>query len=112
MTLFKIFNQKLKELETVSEKIEKSILSKGWSEERTNQAIEIVRQIKKKDLFRTFYDYSEGYNYILLDQLSITLFPSECGIEGAKRFRQKNISQATHYVRDLIEDINKIHFCQ
>ena len=49
MTLLKILNLKLKELNTVSEKIEKLILSKNWPEQRTKQAIKIVQQIKKKD---------------------------------------------------------------
>lgn len=108
MTLLKIFNQKLEELETVSEKIEKSILSKGWTEQRTNQAIEIVRQIKKKDLFLTRYIYSGGYTHIQLNQLSITLFPTECGIKGSTIFHDKNILQATRYIRNLLEDINKV----
>ena len=107
MTLLKIFNHRVKELQPISKKIEKSILSKGWTEERTNQAIEIVRQIKKKDLFITGYAYTEDYNYILLNQLSITLFPSECGIK-ATMFHEENISQATNYVRNLLDDINKI----
>ena len=61
MTLLKILNQKLKELNTVSEKIEKLILSKNWPEQRTKQAIKIVQQIKKKDLFVTGYT---TYNFI------------------------------------------------
>ena len=55
MTLLKISNQKLKELNTVSEKIEKLILSENWPEPKTKQAIKIVQQIKKKDLFVTGY---------------------------------------------------------
>ncbi len=105
MTLLKILNQKLKELNTVSEKIEKLILSKNWPEQRTKQAIKIVQQIKKKDLFVTGYT---TYNFILLNRLSITLSPNECGIENATIFHEENISQAHHYICNLLKDINEI----
>ena len=45
MTLLKISNQKLKELNTVSEKIEKLILSENWPEPKTKQAIKIVQDL-------------------------------------------------------------------
>lgn len=92
MTLLKIFNQQLEGLKTISEQIEKAILYKGWPEQKTKQAIEIVRQIKKEDLIVTGYT---NYNFILLKELSITLSPDECGISGATIFHEENISQHT-----------------
>lgn len=105
MTLLKIFNQQLEGLKTISEQIEKAILYKGWPEQKTKQAIEIVRQIKKMDLIVTGYT---NYNFILLKQLSITLSPDECGISGATIFHEENIHQAHHYIYELLKDINEI----
>lgn len=105
MTLLKIFNEQLKQLTTISERIEVSILRKDWTEQRANQAIEIVQQIKKKDLLVTGYT---DHNFILLDQLSITLSPNECGINDATIFHEENISQAHHYIYNLLKDINEI----
>lgn len=105
MTLLKIFNEQLKGLQTISEKIEKSILHKGWSEQKTEQAIEIIRQINRKDLIVTGYT---NHNFILLKELSITLSPAECGINGATIFHEENISEAHHYIYELLKDINAI----
>lgn len=105
MTLLKIFNEQLKRLPIISEGIEKSILRKGWSKQKTKQAIEIIRQLKKKDLIVTGYT---NYNFILLDRLSITLSPVDCGIKDATIFHEENISQAHNYIYKLLKDINEL----
>lgn len=106
MTLLKIFNEQLAQLSIVSEKIVASILKENWSEQKTDQAIEIVEQIKSKNMVKVVDIIN--HDYISLSELSITFSPNECGIKDATTFNEGNIFQAHQYICDLLADINKI----
>lgn len=102
MTLVKLFNNALKEIPTVLENL---IMMKGWSKERSQQAISIIQQIKRRHMIEM--ESCLPYSYVKLSQLTITLFPSECGIDNAT-FGPENIRQGDKYIEDLVVDINRI----
>ncbi|MBQ2938107.1 MAG: hypothetical protein IJE05_04445 [Clostridia bacterium] len=105
MTLLTQFNKALKELPSISENLKSLIMIQGWSEERCQQAISIVHQLKKGDLIEKGLCLS--YSYVGLSRLTITLSPSECGIDNTT-FEPENILQADRYIEKLLADINRI----
>ena len=104
MTLLTKFNNALKGLPAISEDLENLIMMQGWSEKKSQQAISIIEQIKG-DVIHT--ELCEGYSYVSLYLLRITLSPSECGIDD-KTFKPENIRQGDKYIEDLLADINRI----
>ena len=105
MTLLTLFNNALKELPAISENLKNSIKMQGWSKERSQQAISIIQQIKNGDVIEK--GLCSSYSYVGLSRLTITLSPSECGIDNAT-FEPKNILQGDKYIEDLLADINRI----
>lgn len=106
MTLLKQFNEKLKELPDISRKLEATIIMGEWPDEKKQQAITIIDQIKNVGSIE-----SVGYlpyNYITAVPLKITLSPRECGIDKDILFKPKNIIKADNYIRELLADINNI----
>lgn len=105
MTLLTLFNNALKELPAISENLKDLIMIQGWSKEKSQQAISIIQQIKKGDVIEKGLCIS--YSYVGLSRLTITLSPSECGIDNAT-FEPENIFQGDKYIEDLLADINRI----
>lgn len=105
MTLLKIFNQQLANLQNVFKEIEEAIMQEGWTDTKKEQAIKIVRQITKENILLTG---CRGYDFCVLEDLSIQLSPKECGIENATKFKKENLIEADRYVENLIKDINEI----
>lgn len=106
MTLLKLFNEKLKELPAISRKLEETIIMGEWTDEKKNQAITIIDQIKKVGSIESV-GYLQPYNYITTVPLKITLSPRKCGIDN-DIFKPKNIIKADNYIRELLADINNI----
>lgn len=104
MTLLKLFNRTLRDLPSITNNLENSIMEQGWSKQKSQQAIKIVRQLKKTRLIEAYYDC----NCVSLSMLTITLSPSECNINNRTTFSQGNIGKAEQYVMDLLTDINSI----
>ncbi len=105
MTLLKNFNEKLEDLPTISDFLEKLIRILKWPEEKSQQAIEIIEQLKNTGLIKI--GECMPYNCVVLTRLTITLSPRECGIDN-DTFEPENMSQADNYIRDLLLDINHI----
>lgn len=103
MTLLTLFNNALQELPTISENLQDGIMRKGWSKEKSQQAISIVQQIKNGNIIES--GVCQSYSFVGLSRLKIILSPSECGIDNA-RFEPENISQGDKYIKDLLADIN------
>lgn len=103
MTLLTLFNNELKNLPAISENLRDLIMMKGWSEEKSEQAVSIVQQIGKGDVIEKCLCLS--YGYVRLSHLEISLFPNECGIDNAT-FDSNNIFQGDKYIKDLLADIN------
>ena len=106
MTLLKLFNEKLKELPAISRKLEETIIMGEWTDEKKQQAISIIDQIKKVGSIESVR-YMQPYNYIIAVPLNITLSPRECGIDN-DTFGMENIMKADDYIRELLADINNI----
>lgn len=106
MLLLTLFNNALKELPSISENLKDSIMMRGWSKEKSQQAISIIQQIRECDMI-VEKALCESYSYVRLSQLTITLSPSECGIDNAT-FEPENILQGDKYIEDLLADINRI----
>lgn len=105
MTLLKLFNEKLKELRPISWKLEQTITMGEWPDEKKQQAITIIVQIKNVESIGGVRD--QLYNCIVAVPLKITLSPRECGIDK-DIFKPKNIIKADNYIRELLADINNI----
>lgn len=101
MTLLGLFNKTIKELPEISEGLMRTIRVTDWTEERKEQAILIVRQIKER---KNVID--RGYNYINLIHLTIVLLPKDCGLNAP--FSPETISEADSYLENLVADINYI----
>lgn len=101
MTLLTLFNNTLQKLPDISKNLEHLITIQYWPEEKSQQAISIIQQITKRDVIE------EYCGYVRLSPLSITLSPSECGIDSAT-FEPENILQADEYIQNLLADINLI----
>ena len=99
MALLTLFNNALKELPAISENLQDRIMREEWSKEKSEQAISIVQQIEK--------GLCLSYSQVGLSRLTITLSPSECGIDNAT-FEPKNIFQGDKYIEDLLADINRL----
>ncbi len=99
MTLLTLFSNALKELPAVSENLKDLIMMQGWSKERSQQAISIIQQIKKGDVIEKGLCLS--YSYVVLSRLTITLSPSECGIDNAT-FEPENILQGDKYIKGFV----------
>ena len=104
MTLLKLFNNTLKELPNISKNLEHLIRKQGWEEKKSKQAIEIVRQL----LCDCTTIVNVSYDSVYLSDLSITLYPRDCGIYNSPIFYEKNICQAIEYIENLLNDINHI----
>lgn len=50
MTLLQIFNDALKKIPQIADDLENKIAMQSWSKEKTEQAISIVKQLKKERL--------------------------------------------------------------
>ena len=131
MTLLQLFNDALKKLPQIADELENKITMQSWSKEKTEQAISIVKQLKKikiaytSSLTNYSYEYnlirliniqektssltncSYEYNQILLNQYTITLSPKECNL-GSETFTPENISKADKYFKDLLAEITQL----
>mgnify|MGYP004658682817 CR=1 FL=1 len=105
MTLLKLFNNELKKLPTISENLKDFIMCQGWSKEKSQQSVSIVQQIKKGNVIEK--GVCLAYDSVQLSKLTLTLSPSECGIDNAT-FEPENILQGDKYIKDLLADINSI----
>lgn len=105
MKVLTTFNRVLEELPSISENLKDFIMKKGWSEEKSHQAISIIQQLQNGDLIKTGLCLS--YSYVALSDLSISLSPSECGINNTV-FESENIHQADKYIKELLTDINRL----
>ena len=131
MTLLQHFNDALKKLPQIADDLENKITMQSWSKEKTEQAISIVKQLKKTKVAYTspIIDYSYEYdliqlvnmqeetssssdcsceyNRILLNQYTITLSPKECNL-GSETFTPENISKADKYFKNLLAEITQL----
>ena len=105
MTLLKLFNKMLKDLPEISNDLQELVELQDWSEEKTRQAISIVKQIGKGDVVEK--GLCIEYSYVGLRRAEITLCPSECGISSSV-FKTENILQGDEYIQNLLIDINTI----
>jgi len=106
MTLLKLFNNSLKELPTISKKLENLIMLQRWDEKKAQQAVKIIRQLQHTNLVES--NNCLSYNYVHLAELTITLSPSECDIDNSTTFGPENILQGDQYIKDLLTDVNRI----
>ena len=103
--LLKQFNETLKRLPMISEDLQILIKKQKWSAERTQQALEIIRQLKNGDVIEK--GLCLEYSYINFIRAEIILTPKQCEI-NEKTFGTGNILKATEYIKNLLDDINHI----
>lgn len=103
--LLTLFNNKLKELPSISKNLSDLICRQGWSKEKTQHALIIVQQLSGNLLEVT---NSPLYSSVHFKQLQISLSPSECGIDSAIFKSGTMMIQADKYISDLLDEINCI----
>ena len=111
----KQFNKELAKIPAKAKTLEEILTRREWyQEKKQQQAIKLVRQLQKGELVGEI-DPDVKHDHVELKDLTITLSPAECGIDGSETFHEENImGKVDQYMRELIYDLNcysqDIHF--
>lgn len=97
MTLLTVFNNALKEVENNSKILENMIADKDWDEQKKLHAVKIVRQIREGHMLAPY----QGISREFLGFSKLELVLSSDGAVG-------DVLVNGEYVRELVDDINKI----
>ena len=104
MTLLQIFNATLDNLPTFSDSLQMGILQMDfWSKTKTDQALSIVKQLKRSDLIDN--KHYTPHCSISFKPITITLSPHDCNIES-DTFGPENIEEADNFIKDILHDLN------
>ena len=104
MTLLQIFNATLESLPKFSDSLQMGILQMDfWSKTKTDQALSIVKQLKRSDVIDT--KHFTPYCSISFRPITITLSPRDCNIES-DTFGPENIEKADNFIKDILHDLN------
>ena len=101
MTLLQHFNDALKKLPQIADDLENKITMQSWSKEKTEQAISIVKQLKRSNVIDTKH-FTPSISF---RPITITLSPRDCNIKS-DTFGPENIEEADEFIKDILHDLN------
>ena len=104
MTLLQLLNTTLESLPKISDNLQNNILKMDfWSKGKTDQALSIVKQLKRSDVIDT--KHFTPYCSISCRPITITLSPRDCNIKS-DTFGPENIEEADNFIKDILHDLN------